>query len=309
MPLRRRGALLALSSATASLAARPVTSLLTPLVTSLVTSLTGCTLLRQPDPVPMRTLYDDRGCSGTQAPVLLVLLPGIYMALEELLQQGFVSALRQRGLAVDVLLADAHIGYVRDGSMRRRLRTEVIGQARAWGYRRIWLAGISLGGFGALAYAAQQPGEVEGVLALAPYLGRPELLQTIASAGGPLAWSKRTAPPATEDVEDAVWRWLVQLSMARQPLPQLQTLPGSAALSPALSPLPRLPTGAGVVDAPQLWLGYGSEDRFAAAHRMLAPLLPAGHTQVVPGGHDWPPWRALWAQWLDRGVLPASCVA
>jgi hypothetical protein len=36
-------------------------------------------------------------------------------------------------------------------------------------------------------------------------------------------------------------------------------------------------------------------------------VLPAGHSVEVPGGHDWPPWRALWTSWLDRGLLPGDC--
>ena len=32
-------------------------------------------------------------------------------------------------------------------------------------------------------------------------------------------------------------------------------------------------------------------------------------TRAAPGGHDWAPWRSLWAQWLDRGLLPRTCTA
>jgi hypothetical protein len=39
----------------------------------------------------------------------------------------------------------------------------------------------------------------------------------------------------------------------------------------------------------------------------MAGVLPAGHVTTHPGDHDWPPWRALWAQWLDRGLLPTGC--
>ena len=48
-----------------------------------------------------------------------------------------------------------------------------------------------------------------------------------------------------------------------------------------------------------MFLGFGSEDRFADTQRLLAGVLPAAQTRVIPGGHDWPVWRALWEQFLD----------
>jgi len=39
---------------------------------------------------------------------------------------------------------------------------------------------------------------------------------------------------------------------------------------------------------------------------LLAAALPATRVTDLPGGHDWPPWRALWTQWLDSGALGAS---
>jgi pimeloyl-ACP methyl ester carboxylesterase len=43
--------------------------------------------------------------------------------------------------------------------------------ARSAGYREIWIAGISMGGLGALSYAVKYPGHLDRVLLLAPYLG------------------------------------------------------------------------------------------------------------------------------------------
>jgi pimeloyl-ACP methyl ester carboxylesterase len=242
--------------------------------TLLYGGLGGCSLLQRPSRIKMDLLHDDRACPATLAPALLVLLPGAFMSPEELVEQGFVAAVRTRGLAVDVAIANAHIGYAQDGSIGRRLHEDVILPARAWGYRRIWLAGISLGGFVALAYEVTFPGSVEGILAMAPYLGRRTLVDAITAAGGPATWARQT-PPDDADIDARVWRWLAA------PPPQ----------------------------APQVWLAYGREDRFADSHRVLASLLPPARVAVVPGGHDWPPWRTLWAQWLDRGLLPQTCAA
>lgn len=243
---------------------------------AIASSLVGCGLLRQPSPIGMEVVHDDAACAH-RAPVLLVLLPGAYMTPAELQQQGFVAALRQRRLAVDVAIADAHLGYVYAGSMLERLHQDVIAPALAQGYRRIWLAGISLGGYVALQYARAHPGVVEGMVLLAPYLGRRELLASIAAAGGPLAWRDAAQPRDANDVDHALWQWLA---------------------APAAG-------------APPFWLGYGSEDRLVEGHRLLAGLLAsasaADRVSEVPGGHDWPPWRSLWASWLDRGLLPNRC--
>jgi len=39
----------------------------------------------------------------------------------------------------------------------------------------------------------------------------------------------------------------------------------------------------------------------------MAATLPADHVDTAAGGHGWPPWQALWAHWLDRGLLPVNC--
>ncbi len=241
--------------------------------------LAGCSLLTQPTPIPMQLIHDDRACRGTQAPVLMVLLPGANMAAQELVDEGFVQALRQRRLAVDVLVVGAGLEYVYDGSLIRRLHDDVLQPWRERGYRRVWLAGISLGGFAAMAYALQHPGRIEGIVALAPYLGRRPLVREVAAAGGAAAWlqQSKTALPRPDDVDQKLWRWL--------------------AARPA----------AGGAAAPRLVLGYGTEDRFAEGHRLLAQTLAAADVLTAPGGHTWAPWRQLWGQWLDRGVLPVAC--
>jgi pimeloyl-ACP methyl ester carboxylesterase len=238
-------------------------------------ALGGCTLLGRPSPIRMDLLHDDGACATTRAPLLLVLLPGANMTPEEMQREGMVQAVRQRHLAADVVIAHAHLGYVYDRSVMRRLHDDVVGPARAQGYERIWMAGISLGGFLAMGYALRHPGQIEGLVTLAPYLGRRQILQDIQAAGGPLAWRQTAQPREADDAEHALWMWL-------------SATPSSA---------------------PPVYLGYGSEDRFAPAQRLMAGLLPPGQVEHAPGGHDWPPWRTLWDRWLDRGLLPTVCTA
>ena len=50
----------------------------------------------------------------------------------------------------------------------------------------------------------------------------------------------------------------------------------------------------------EVHLGYGREDRFANSHRMMAEALEPQSVHVVAGGHEWPAWSKLWADFLDR---------
>ncbi|MDE2275868.1 MAG: alpha/beta hydrolase [Burkholderiales bacterium] len=239
----------------------------------------GCAAWRAHRALPLDTWVDDGGCPATLAPVLLVLLTGAHMAPQEMVQQGFIAAVRQRHLAVDVTVADANLRYAYDGTLLERLHDDVMAPARAAGWRRIWLGGISLGGYAALLYAMRNPGAIEGLTLIAPYLGRPPLLRAIAAAGGPAAWQRTAGPAPAGDIDHALWHWLAAPPAVMRPI------------------------------APPIWLGYGTEDRLIEGDRLLATLLPADRVATAPGGHDWPPWRALWARWLDRGLLPGHCPA
>jgi pimeloyl-ACP methyl ester carboxylesterase len=45
-----------------------------------------------------------------------------------------------------------------------------------------------------------------------------------------------------------------------------------------------------------VYLGYGTQDRFAAGQALLASWLPARQVVQLDGGHDWPTWCVLWSQ-------------
>lgn len=215
--------------------------------------------------------FDDTGPFA--APTLVVMLPGAYSAPDEFVQEGFVSSLRERQAHADVVIAGATLDHYIEGRVLDRLRDEVIAPARARGVQQVWLLGISLGGLFAMAYAARHAGDVTGVLTLAPYLGRRTLWAEVVRAGGPAAWAAARQPQPDDLLEHDVWAWIGR---------------GQA--------------------APLLHLGYGRDDRFVDAHRLLAEQLPAGRVFDLPGGHDWPVWRALWRQWLSRGLIPARRV-
>jgi pimeloyl-ACP methyl ester carboxylesterase len=217
----------------------------------------------------MRTHYDF-AADGQPARRLLVLLPPAKASLEDLTEQGFVAAVRSRRLALDVVLADASPQRVLAQTAVRDLHRQVIAPAKARGYAEIWLAGISLGGFNALDYAASHAAELAGIKLIAPYPGTGDILNEIEAAGGAAAWA--SAPDCPLADERRWWHWLSQEAQR------------------GASGLP-------------IWLGLSQQDRFRRGQALLAALLPAARTRLIAGDHCWPAWRTLWQQWLDEGPL------
>ncbi len=218
----------------------------------------------------MRVLHDF-AVPGQRAPALAILLPGALQQPEQLAQAGFVAAVRARGLALDLALVDLELGFigeVTDGTALQRLHDGLLRQLP--GYAQVWLAGISIGGFLAMAYAQTHPGRISGLCLLAPYPGNRMLTGEIRQAGGLHLW---TAQCAADDLECRVWQWLQQRSAAV---------------------------------APQIHLGFGLQDRFAAGQQLLAGALAAQQVDTVTGIHDWPAWLQLWNNFLDRHFPIAS---
>jgi len=242
------------------------------LALALSLAMSGCATWR-PVTVPLRTLVDAAPCA--QPPkTLLLLLPGSYSLPEEFVREGVVQAVRERRLAVDIVLVDAHVGYYRERSIVDRLRADVIEPARARGITHIWVAGISIGAVGAMLYADAHPGDVDGVVIIAPYLGQRLTAVEIAAAGGLAAW-RAPATPVEADLDGALWRWL-----------QRQTTPGA--------PGRKIP----------LVLGYGLDDRYAYNDEVLARAMAPSRVHTAPGGHDWSAWRPLWREIVE--TLPIA---
>ena len=202
------------------------------------------------------------------APNLIVLLPGAYMMPEDFESNGFFDAVTRRRLALDVIAVDLDLSAISGGTALPAVHEEILAPARHQGYRKIWLGGISLGGQLALCHAADTPGSVDGLCLLAPYPGSRLTSMAIADAGGLDHW--QATPAQLADPEFRMWRWLQ-----------------------------RAPTGLPV------FVGYGSEDRFAAGMAQIAGRFPPAARHAIPGGHEWPVWQQLWEHFLDLGHFSA----
>lgn len=213
----------------------------------------------------MRILHDFARAEG-RAPTLVMLLPGAMQQPEQLVQAGFIDAVRRRQLPVDLAFVDLGLQYIGDttnGSGLAQLHQALSAQALDT-YRQVWLAGISIGGFMAMAYAEAYPGTLAGLCLLAPYPGNRILTGAIRQAGGLAGWN---AGCAAEDGECRVWQWLKSYD-------------------------------AGVM--PHIYLGYGLQDRFAAGQELMATALPPASVDAMDGTHDWPVWQQLWNNFLER---------
>ena len=216
------------------------------------------------------TALDDMMPGKAAQRILLIMLPGARDTPQDLVRHGFVRAVRERGLPVDVIAADAHMDYYIEQQVIERLAADIITPARARGYSRIWLMGISLGGLGCMAYLRAHPAHIEGVILLAPFLGTRGLIAEVTRAGGLDRWQPGDIKP--DDDERALMDWLKNYQ-------------------------------ADDASLPGIYLGYGTDDRFAPASELLAARLPAGQVATVKGGHNWDAWMALWNKLLDRGLF------
>lgn len=222
--------------------------------------------------VPMESLHFVP--AAEQRPNLAVLLPGRGSGVRSFSEEGLVRELLEQRRDVEVVGIEAHLGYYRDRSLPLRLKEDVIDPARKRGYRSIWLVGISMGGLGALMYDTTYPGEVTGIVLLAPYLGEGSLLQEIRGAGGLASWRPGEVPD--HDVERVIWQRAARYAAPEQ-------------------------------SGGRVYLGFGSEDRFAATNSFFGESLPARQVVTVQGGHDYRTWRDLWRKLLaDPRVLSAE---
>jgi pimeloyl-ACP methyl ester carboxylesterase len=231
------------------------------LMAAAVLALTGCTLFLRTTPVPIPTQATQFSPAGP-ASTLVVFLPGRGGSMGDFERHGFITALREAGIAADTLTVDAHLGYYYNRTVIDRLRADVWVPARARGYRRIVVVGVSLGGLGALLNERDAAGSVDAIVLLAPYLGdKAALFEQIKVAGGPAAWAAGRGPKS-KGVEEEVWTFLGNRSAA----------------------------------LPPTWLLYGREDSLAPGHQLLATLLPPGRVTAVEGAHDWKTWLSLWRE-------------
>lgn len=219
------------------------------------------------EPIPTRTVL----AGSSPGDTLVVVLPGRWDNVEVMAGSGIAQSIQQAWPEADVLLTSATLAYYTDGGLAERLHREVVAPARANGYRQVWMMGASMGGMGTLLYEQAYPGELDGLVLLAPYLGRSRVLREISEAGGIEAWSPGPLPVerSRSNFDRELWRhlqtWLEEPGQGRR-----------------------------------VWLAYGAEDRLRDAVPVISPLLPREQVIERPGGHTWAVWVPAAGDVLSR---------
>ncbi|UCD33329.1 MAG: alpha/beta hydrolase [Desulfobacterales bacterium] len=201
---------------------------------------------------------------------LVVLLPTISGEGSHYETQGFIETVRERGFEAHLKVLDVKPSLYLNSKIIDLLKTKVITPAKADGFEKIYLVGISLGGHGALQYATKHPEDVDGLFVLAPFLAGPVPADAIEKAGGldkfvdcpSIAW------------DYACNMWYLLKSYTSQPDYRRR-----------------------------IALGYGTEDKFARQNRLLAEMLEPDLVFTVSGGHDWATWKKLWIMVLDHFMV------
>lgn len=202
----------------------------------------------------------------------LLLLPGRRSRDKDFEETGFIAAVRDRQVNIEVIAVDAHLGYYLEDRYRDLpaiIHEDIVQPLMRRGIKRVWLVGTSLGALGAIAYAKKYPNYVAGLLLMGAYLGEAPILDQIERVGGLARWYPTES--VGYDYEQRTWHWLK-----------------------------------GYCDGtmrPSLYLAWGASDRFERASRLVAAGLPAAQVIVSAGGHDFDTWLALWGKFLDTGAL------
>jgi pimeloyl-ACP methyl ester carboxylesterase len=204
---------------------------------------------------------------------LVVVLPGTHTQRRDFDSEGFIPALRQRFPLAEALALGLDLADYVEPDFPAQLHDGVIAPALRQGYAHISLVGISLGGMGALLYAAAYPDHAGNIILIAPFLATRRTIAVVTMAGGLAAWGPGADTPG--DIERGLLAWLKS-------------------------------SGFAATIGPRLILGYGREDRFAGASTILARVMPSERLIAIAGGHNWTTWLRLWRRILDErsGELP-----
>lgn len=196
----------------------------------------------------------DTANGGARSETVIIMLPGRGDRADAFIREGFEQAGAVHGF--DTIATDAHFGYYMKRSLLPRLHEDIVLPAREAGYKNVWLLGISMGGFGSLLYASENPDLIDGVILLAPYLGERTSLEEIAASGGLQQWD--SSGSRMEDHEIGIWSWLRD------------------------------------ADTPVI-LGYGESDGMAEGYRqVMSGVLEPSSIYTLEGGHKWTTWKPLW---------------
>ena len=150
-------------------------------------------------------------------------------------------------------------------------------------------------------YAQAHPEMLDGIVAIAPYLGEPELHAEIARSGGLMRWEAVSPGAPAESAPSSQ----APRSLSASRRAGAGSLTGDKTDELYLRKLWVWLRGYGEHggDRPPLWLGWGTQDSFAKPCRLLAEALPLGQAVARRSDHSWSTWLPLMTE-LRRRAWP-----
>jgi len=240
---------------------------------SRITSSAACTLLlvacsipRKPE-IPMDARFYQAG--KTQSQELVVFLPGRGDTPIAFEKADFPEILAASSTPMDAVAVDAHLGYYISGLLAERVYQDILLPYRNRGYRKFFLVGTSLGGYGALWVNHEHEALISGLILIAPYLGDHSVVKQVDEAGGMDLW--RIALDHEPSKDEFPWVWLDKLRAA----------------------------GNGSIES--VILGFGVKDKFRPAAEIAAKAILEPFVFRVAGAHNWKAWTEVW-----RTILSSS---
>ena len=222
--------------------------------------LPSCAYLPRPAHIPVKTLT----AGISPAKELVIFLPGRWSLANEFEKEGLFKIAAEKWPDASLVAPDLHLGYYKNQTASQRLHKDIIIPARQAGVTEIRLVGVSMGGLGALIYDLEHPGVIDEIYLLAPFLGEPETIVEIETAGSLEKWSPGSI--SDKDFSRRLWAGLKDKWLEKG-------------------------------NRPNVYLGCGTDDRLISSSRLLArEFLSEDDTTWIPGGHDWPVWEKLFAE-------------
>jgi len=200
---------------------------------------------------------------------LIVLLRGYGNDIHYFEQQGWIRKLQQRYPEYSIIVPDLHFGYYKEGIFSERLYADVIKPAKQRGVKSIWLAGISMGGLGAIMTSEFSPKDIGRLFLFAPYLGDGTIQTQIKDKGSLVKWNGQSS-------DEDKWQYKMWSYLKRTTESKNAAIP--------------------------VYLGYGEQDDMPGL-QYLAASLPEQRLITLAGGHKDGVFTALFEQMLERGFF------
>ena len=213
---------------------------------------------------PVDLLWDKL---GEKTDRLIIFLPGLLDSASTFEEKEFFSLARKAGVKADMVAMSIHIGHLMENKMIERVELDVYMDAIKQGYKNIWLVGVSIGGLNSLLFYRKHMKGLCGVVALAPYVAGGVLLEEL-QRDGVDNWEPKEVYDMMllEKKLQFLWAWLQQQKSDN--------------------------------NLKSVYLGYGKQDRFIEAIKLLESILDKNNIIAIDGGHDWETGQKVWKQQL-----------